>query len=291
MADWNDGDGAYPYPFRGRANNLPESRLAARGTADLGTDAWARRGRRLNMRRGLSQLERNPDRDNRRVWPLVDSFGRPLAVLEQHSNRWDVNHPRTGERTYNDGTLDADQILVQGRGCMVDARQERRYALVAFQANDPTQRGGDIVPFRLRAFVDQRALPLRDRRGRPLRSALDSYDPGCGGSGLRTEAVRPVADPAFVNSERFLGEDGLARTYATYNSRRLYGGAIYLMVNTTGVHGGGIVRAVIQSADGFARADGFGYCDPNVAQGSAVARWSYGRVEGTRIWGWLAEHC
>ena len=292
MTQWTNGNRAYPYPYGGIPYNLPEARHAGRGTRDLGTDAWARRGRRLSMRRALNDLEGNPARDGRAVWRLVDSFGRALAILEQHSNRWDVNDASTGRLIYSDRRRDVDQIQVQGRGCMATAALERRHALIAFQANDPPEEGDTVVPFRLRAFVDRRALPLRNRRRQLVRGVVDSYDVGCGGSPLDTTSVRAVSDPDFESTQRFVGEDGIRRTYATYNAKPIYRGAIYVLANTPGVHGGGIVRAVIRTGDRFAVVDGFDYCDPNVPEGEpARVRWSYGRVAGTRIWGWLPERC
>src|SRR4051794_10708833 len=40
-----------------------------------------------------------------------------------------------------------------------------------------------------------------------------------------------------------------ARTYATYNTKPLYQNARYVSVNSSSVHGGGIVRAVVHAAE------------------------------------------
>jgi hypothetical protein len=91
-------------------------------------------------------------------------------------------------------------------------------------------------------------------------------------------------------NDRFIGEDGHTRHYRTaYRAHANYGGAIYLMVDTTGVHGGGIVRAVVAAGDPFAALDQFGYVDPNHVPAGAGARWRYGHVPGTRIFGWFPE--
>jgi hypothetical protein len=292
--DWTDGARPYPYPFRGRANNLPDCRQGRAGTQDLGRDAWIQRGRRLNMRRSLDFLEGNPDENGREYWPLVDSLGRRLAILERHSNRWDLHDPDTGRTIYSDSSRDSDQLLVQGRGGMRTEALMRAHALIAFRANDRRRlpRGASIVPFQLRAFISRRALPPRNRRGQAIRSAVGRYDVGTGGSTLRPAGSDRLRDPGFAAVDRFVGEDGLRRTYATYNAKAPFGGAIYLLVNTPGVHGGGIVRGVVRVGDSFERADGFDYCDPNVPSGSpAIARWSYGRLSGTRLWGWIPARC
>lgn len=288
----SQGTDAYSYPYRGVPFNLPELRRARAGTRDIGSQAWARRGRRLNMRRPLNFLEGNPRAGGRQVWPLLDSLGRRLAVLEHHSNRWELLDPETGEVLYTDRRLDGDQLEVQGRGCMTSPGLERRHALLAFRPNDPLEDGSGLVPFRLRAFIDRRALPARNSRGQLIRGAVDAFDVGCGGSPLPVSATQPVRDPGFDADDRFLGEDGFARTLATYNAKPAFGGAIYLLANTSGVHGGGIVRGVVRAGDRFGRIDGFSYCDPNVPAGAPErVRWSYGRILGTRMWGWLPERC
>ena len=298
VARWSDGETPYPYPFtRGRPHDLPESRVARLRTEDLGTQAWAERGRELNRRRALDFLLPNPDAGNRQRWTIRDSLGRRLAVVEKHSNRWDLHHPETNELLYSDYTLKPDQLEVQGIGCMADEAREAQSALVAFRAGDRSALAEDqsIVPFQLRGFIARAALPERNRRGQPVREGLEGYDTGCGSSELRAARARTISSPEFVpgpDGDRFLGEDGIARTYATYNAKRLFGrGAIYVLVNTTGVHGGGIVRGVAQVDDTFEEVDGMVYCDPNVTEGKPRARWSYGRVAGTRLFGWLPTRC
>jgi hypothetical protein len=83
----------------------------------------------------------------------------------------------------------------------------------------------------------------------------------------------------------------MARTYATYNVKRRYRGARYLLVNTTGVHGGGIVRGVLRADDPVSVVDALGYCDPNAVGGEPVATWSLVRLPGTRLEGWLPNRC
>jgi hypothetical protein len=290
-----DGAEPYPYPFRGIAHDLPECRVGEGGTEDLGTLAWRERdGRRLSMRRWLEVLEANPAEGGRVRWRLLDSLGRPLAVLERHPDHWVATHPETGAIIHRDATLGPRALVVQGRGCMVDDALESRHALIAFPAHARTTLpgGASLVPFQIRAFVDRAALPARDARGRPVRDAVDSYRVGCDPGEGAPEPPRPAADPAFDPSEdHFLGEDGLRRPYATYNVKALYESARYLMVNTTGVHGGGIVRGVVRARDPLARLDAFGYCDPNAMGGRSLARWSYVRAPRTRLGGWIAERC
>lgn len=89
------------------------------------------------------------------------------------------------------------------------------------------------------------------------------------------------------------GPPGGARTYATYNAKAPYGDARYLLINTTGVSGGGIVRAVVRLGDLVNLDDRFDYCDPNFAstRSTPAASWVHGTVTGTRIAGWLPRRC
>ena len=116
-----------------------------------------------------------------------------------------------------------------------------------------------------------------------------NYTTGSGGSRLRRCLDRRTLDcPGFPTTERFLGQDGLKRTLATYNVKEEYGDARYVMVNTTGVHGGGVIRAVVRADNVFEILDEFSYPDPNVPDGVApLVRWVYGQVCGTNIHGWV----
>lgn len=292
--EWSDGQVVYPYGFVGIAFNLPECRLAVRATSDAGTHALL--PQRINMRRPLGLLLPSPAAGGRVRWPIVDSFGRPLAILERHADRWETTDPDTGTVIYRDFTLSRGQLTVQGRGCMVDDALESAYALVAFNATDRATLppGATIVPFQIRAFISREALPDVNEAGAPIRPAIDSYSAGCGSSSAPPADAGAVADPNFDSDrERFYGQDGITRTYATYNVKHKYANARYFTINSTGVGGGGIVRGVVRAPDPVGVADSFGYCDPNhlTSLTAPVATWRYGQVAGTRMSGWFAARC
>ena len=290
--DWEQPGTAYGYPFGNAPFGLPDSRIGRAGALDAGTQALARSGRRINMRLTLDTLERNPEESGRRRWTLVDSLGRELAVIEQHRDRWELSEPQDGPVIYRDGRRSRGHLLVQGRGCMADDDLEERHALVAFNASDRSTipPAASIIPYRLRAFIDRRALPRRTGLTR-VRGAVDDFAAGRGESPEAAGTPATLEDPGFGHTERFLGTDGRRRTYATYNAKRPYAGAIYLSINTTGVHGGGIVRGVARAGDELELLDEIGYCDPNAASGTPIAGWNYGRVAGTRLEGWIPERC
>jgi hypothetical protein len=287
-----NGTTVYPYPFDPSlgAWDLPECREPApdRATQDYGAVLPD-----PTMQRALSTFEPNPAEGGRLRWPLLDSFGRALGILERYSDRWEVTDPDTGALVYTDKTLDPDELVVQGRGCMTNDTLQSTYALVAFDGNDRTTipAGTSIVPYRIRAFMDQHALPL------DVQSSLGSYSAGCGDAFGRTPAAAaPVDDAAYdSNTEKYYGEDGVARTYSNYNVKAPYENARYFIINSTGVHGGGIVRGLVQAGDQIGQSDRFDYCDPNwVASASVtapVADWLYGQIGTTRMWGWFPLRC
>ena len=302
MGQWEQGDRPYPYPFPLGGDQLPErarpefwlpdSRQALGGTEDIGTQEWERRGRKLNSRRRFDTLEQNPDRGNRRRWRMFDSFGRPLCFIEKHDDHWAMSD-EAGDELYRDRSKGWDQLELQGRGCMAEEALESTHALVAFRAHDRAKLGGaSLMPYQLRAFIPRPALPVQNARGQAIRGAVDDYSVGCGiappGSEPASGSARPLGDPGFdSNEEKFLGTDGIDRTYATYNAKSPYAGAIYFLANTTGVRGGGIVRGVARPDDMFTPLDEFPYADPNVFHGEPVARWRYGQIGEANMWGWV----
>jgi hypothetical protein len=288
--DWADGANAFTY----ENYDLPECRLGVASLRDYGTQALELEGTQINMRRNLDRLLPNPRERKQRIrWPLVDSFGRTLAYITRESDYW-ATWDLKNRVIYRDYSLDADQFTVQGRGCMTSDSLESQYALVAFAANDRTTipAGASIVPYQIRAFIDRRALPDTNAAGEPIRSEIDSYYAGCGATTLTPSPATTVADPNYDSqADQYYGEDGRARTYATYNTKPLYQNARYVSINSTSVHGGGIVRGVIQQRDLVGQVDRFGYCDPNAIASSAGATWIDGRVGSSRLWGWLPKRC
>src|SRR4051794_375300 len=139
---------------------LPRAREGRNGSQDLSIDAWRSQGRELNLRLPLPGLEPNPEDGGRRRWPMVDSLGRPLLVLEDGGRRFVTSDPDTGAVIHEDRRA---ALSLQGRGAMADSELEARSALVAFDARDRSDlpAGASIVPYRLRAFVDRQALPRR----------------------------------------------------------------------------------------------------------------------------------
>jgi hypothetical protein len=263
---------------------LERGRAGSRGAEDLSIDVWRSHGTELNLHLPFRGLERNPESGARR-WPMLDSLGRTLLVLEQNGGRFVTSNPDTGAPIHEDARA---QLSLQGRGAMADPALEEQHALVAFDARDRStlEPGASIVPYRIRAFIDRAALPRLAGLSR-VRGAVDKAATGHGESDLPALEQGRLSDPGFRHDERFLGEDGRARTYATYSAKQPYGGAMYLTVNTTGVHGGGIVRAVAREGDEIELLDELPEPDRNAEGGVPLARWRYVRLAGTQICGWV----
>jgi hypothetical protein len=71
---------------------------------------------------------------------------------------------------------------------------------------------------------------------------------------------------------------------------------VKLMQSTTGIEGGGIVRAIVPANSKFVELDHFAYRDPNVlctrvapgrVEAASVVQWMYVRIVGTSIEGWV----
>lgn len=263
--------------------DLPETRKGRRGTLDIGSDTYKRKGRKLHMRKKIGKLARNPRYGNRVRWPIVDSLGRKMCIIERTGRGWEIRDPQTNRLIYLDRTPDADQIEVQGRACMKSDGLESRYCLIKFRANDRgnIKDGESITQYAFSGFIHRDALP------KAIRRRVDDYRTGSGASKLTPLRRTRLKDPGFPANARFRGEDGLeGRHYSTYNAKRPYKGAQYVMVNTTGVHGGGVVRAVLREGDRFEVLDEQPRVDRNTVEGPPV-RWVYGRIAGTRIHGWV----
>jgi hypothetical protein len=263
---------------------LDRARAGSRGAEDLSIDVWRGRGQELTLRLPLRGLEENPEEGARR-WPMLDSLGRTLLVLEQAGGGFVASDPDSGAPIHEDARA---QLSLQGRGAMADPALEERHALVAFDARDRSglAPGASIVPYRIRAFVGRDALPRRSGFTN-VRRAVDRAAAGSGECELPPIGRGRLTDPGFRHDERFVGEDGRARTYATYSAKHPYRDAMYLTVNTTGVHGGGIVRAVAREGDEIELLDELPEADSNAEDGVPIARWRYIHLVGTSIYGWV----
>lgn len=283
---WTNGYAPYPYPYpngHGSRTDLPECRSMANGTRETYAD--------LSLDLGLGGLKPNPAQNNRVKWPFVDSLGNVIYTVEKGASRWVVRAP-DGTLLGIDKKLDRDQFILQGRGCMINDRLEATRTLMAFRFGQGGKEGVDYFLYNgatkgqlaLRAFVANRAVDSA------YWDDVQRVGTGCGGSGRPILNYATFSNPNF-SGERFVGEDDKARSYRTYNAH--YGGAIYVLARSTGLHGGGIVRAVVRAGHSTTVAiqDYYAYCDPNVPSGSrAVAGWWYGAIVHTRIFGYMPVH-
>jgi hypothetical protein len=226
---------------------------------------------------------------------------------------------------------DKKRVRLQGRACMSTSALEADNALILFDAHGRDSNGNDTSPYSLRGFIKRAAIPNGSfNRGRAFPtndSVIESkrYRVKCGKPSRRyhnEKSATPTAfstqpftadhlyqgkttgDREFSNGTRRCKKaDGgvnwwrCGSSYVNY-FRPLttnYNGEKVLEITsaTTGVAGGGIVRAVIRTPERkVKRLDSIDYLDKNVpCTRQFVAHWVFVRANpaGRRMYGWLPE--
>lgn len=303
--------GCYPFtsPAYGyvRQSDNPFCRATAAGKVERAL------GRSVGYGRAAKTL-RDPIRPGKH--PVVDSFGRPFAYLEQKGLKqfkiYD-EHGKFAGKTKRTATLQ-----MQGRACMATTRLIDGYFVLTLSSNKGKNRGpgpgGFAVDVGLRGFVSRRLLRpgtfhhTNPGDSRSNDAVIDKYDSGCGKPTLyRNQAGAPdsIGKPIFnPQSDRYQGAKrecaptspflDCGGTYHDYTRPQFDSGVVPLTSATTGVRNGGIVRAITTSDRPFRVLDSIPYADPNVPCGRRpVARWVFGDANpfATRrqhhIYGWV----
>lgn len=289
---WTEAFTTYPVPYPygapdpgadGRTGwNLPDCRWGYPGVGDR-TEYKDR-----NRRYPFDDLKTNPNPgyNNKKIWPLTDSFKRVLAYLDHSNGKWFIrpccspSNPPMYTENYT-----GLRLTLQGKACMDDESWRVNRAVISFDPQDDT-----AIEYRIRGFIQIAALPTSpDVQGL---ANNPEYDTGCLPGTTQTAATNPISNPNYhASNERFVGEDDRDRAYQTWNAKANYGSAIYVAYPTTGVHGGGTATAIVRAGADRAQILGyFGYCDPNVRQKSparnfpVVMGWWYANIweNGTR---------
>ncbi|HEV7918312.1 MAG TPA: hypothetical protein VGO97_01940 [Solirubrobacterales bacterium] len=184
--------------------------------------------------------------------------------------------------------------------------RDRGFAMVAFNpalgSADRKNRPRRVSDLKIRAFVDKRAIPSW------AFPRMTGGDFGCG----TQVGAEPIVGPQPLSYVNFRSGYGPSRQYMigqyfgesatqlklmagekrvhnnmpydVYNARPAFNGAMYAMINTTGVAGGGMVRALVRGgSDQFTLYDEMTYCDPNFTlknmllkrNGARVSKWNY----------------
>ena len=275
-----------PYRYA-RPGDSPRCRRTLGGAMDRGLATWRKAGRagRVLTRRL---------RPGRHV--LVDSFGQPFGSFEQVSlTRFRIRRIGGGRWA----TLRHAKLQVQGRGCMVTRRLTDSYVLVTIHAPHYSAARGHHrrrVDGGARAFIARDLLPagVFHHSHPPSRAAngelIDHYRTGCGRYGVH-QLYQGVKRPCSRPMSRWCGFH-----YSDFSHPAFAHDVMPLMSATTGVRGGGIVRALIRTTRPFRVLDAIGYTDPNVPCGQApVARWVFGDANPDakpgeyHIYGWFPK--
>jgi hypothetical protein len=202
------------------------------------------------------------------------------------------------------------QLEVQGRACMKSKALEDDYVVVALasglSSEDDPNRTEDGTYIGLRGFMRRSNLEP-DGRGRQLPSRVDKAYARCGRYGDFKRMRRQVVNTSLprnpfdrdpengVRPDLYQGRRSVAScgtrpgcggNYANYQGPDWVDDIALLPYVTTGVNGGGIVRAVVRRRHAtddsvpvprFWRYDAMGYSDPNVPCGQQrVAAWWFG---------------
>ncbi len=297
----------YPAP------NLPSCRVGLRGTEDRTSRKAGRYFERLKPIDGQRSYVLK-DTFDRPVTTLEWKRKSPIARLP---NRWGwyVGKKWAGR--------DASRAFeVQGQACklatvpvysvvngqLVTSYQwvrDPQYVMIAFNPSLGTRkrknRPNQTRKLRFRAFIDRRALPGWANR------VAKRHDFGCGSSTLG-----PMLPQMLLGAYSFKSGYGPRRQYIVgqyfgesaspmdllpgetkihnnmpynaYNAKPQFNRAVYAMINTTGVSGGGMVRGIARAGvDRFTLTDEMTYCDPNYTlrkmllkrRGKRVSKWSY----------------
>lgn len=338
----------FTFDLERNTGRLPSCRLGVHKTSDVGP---IRAGGNF---KNVGDLALNPARNNAKQWTMYDSFGQAIVIIEKlRTTRrwalWDPDRPVTAR----DGShrLDANgnerfealeaprgggftrfaataPIEPQGFGCQdaaIDSTTRARRVVAAFNAGGTVKDElGERIDNEgaMRGFIDYTAMPALTRSDgkvipveqfRKLKTNCRNARPGKLKGELYT-LRSPRLNGSFIGTNLLHGR----RAYFTYNERiagKSGGGHLYVLANTPGVRGGGLMRAIVplHGRSMFLRADQIGYCDTNagtitllrgaygevtdadVKPMSPRVTWSYGRVYkviggapvGTNIWGWV----
>jgi hypothetical protein len=291
---YKDPNRAYPFPYPGGGStNLPECRLMVHGSQDVGAAGHNVTGYYVN---GNFQVRGSE-------WGFRDSHGSIYAIIQKTTKgTWRV---LTSSRVLIDETPGPVNFALQGRGCMATDALEASMALVQFKpfklgpngkrSDSPFGKNGRYVA--LHGFLPRSALPS-DK----VRHDVDRFDAGCGGTSLSVRESFAVASPSFdwgsdppgsastPSKHLYQGEDAAMKpgfsnncnsdvgttAYRNFNG---YQSTVPILVQSPGVHGGGVIRAIVRAGETFKRVDSFNYSDPNVPKGKAyIASWVKGYV-------------
>lgn len=267
----------YPAP------NLPSCRIGSRHTED-----------RTSKKAG-QYFEDLVAIDGSRSYTIVDTFDRPVttihweeeSLIPRHAERWGWY---VGEKWAGHDALRAFEV--QGNACKLKYEpatnawvRDANFVMIAYNpalgSINRKYRPNLASSLRVRGFVDRRALPgwANFRANR--------YDFGCGSTPLTPLIAPQSVGQAYFKSGygpdrnymvgQYFGETAAQLNllpgevkvhnnipYDSYNPRPQFDGAMYAMINTTAVAGGGMVRGIVRAAvDNFQLYDQMNYCDPN----------------------------
>lgn len=311
---WNKFPGSrrkthYPAP------NLPSCRVGARGTDDRKT---RKVGQYLEMLQPIDGMRSYTivDSFERPVTTLRWEETSPIA---RRPSRWgwyvgDKWAGHDAERAFEvQGNacklrVQADTVMAGEPPVPVTSYRwvpDANFAMIAFNPalGSPGRgyRPSRTAALRVRGFIDRRALPGW------AGFLVNAFDFGCGATALeplipaqtlgvhqfksgygpdRQYLIGQYFGESAVQLELLPGETRVHNNipYSSYSPKPQFGNAVYAMINSTAVAGGGMVRGIARAGvDEFILHDEMTYCDPNYTlrnmllkrNGRRVSKWTY----------------
>ncbi|HEY5197124.1 MAG TPA: hypothetical protein VIJ51_08870 [Solirubrobacteraceae bacterium] len=264
--------------------HIADCRVAEHGTPDLSRAAWrALFGEEVTISARVDGLAPNPAAAGASTWPLVDSLGQPIGLLEATpAGRFTL--VGLGGTPYH-----ASQVNVRGHGCAASPTQSAAFPLVQVIAGKAPSGG-------TQAFIDGSALGTSSAADIAALKAFTTQlggGTGCGPAGREISGPRPLANPAVGASAHARLSNGALNTVTEYDAKPAFGNVVYFSSNTTEVSVGGVARGMVRVGTPAAKVDTFTSCDPN-SDGTLIWRyWSIHTANpaNPRLYGWIPGRC
>jgi hypothetical protein len=263
---------------------IADCRVAEHGTPDLSRTAWrALHGEEVTISSPVDGLAANPAAAGSMAWPLVDSLGKPIGLLDATP---------AGRFTLvglNGTGYHATSVNLRGHGCASSATQSADFPLVQIIAGKAPSGG-------TQAFIDEAALATSSSADTAALNAFTTQlggGTGCGPPGREISGLRPLANPDVGPSAHARLSNGQLNTVTEYDAKPAFGNVVYFMSNTTEVSVGGVARGMVRVGTPVAKVDTFTSCDPN---SDATLIWRYwsihtGNPANPRLYGWIPGVC
>jgi hypothetical protein len=285
---------------------------------------------KLHVERGSTSLSLGYHLANKSKVPMYDSMGRTLAYIQHLGNKrfriWDRNDQLVGTSArvdYSGSSTPAGKqrprLVVNGHQCMAKPSSIDDYVMVGLFAPSFKTLEGSQKDINLRGFVSKSHIPEGSLEGYSKASYLKKFRGTCGpqpGKPAKGTFPNLTSEPFNPKRDRYQGESSedsggqysnyyrpffaeptplAAPTFGNLATNSSTANAIYVVSSTTGVRGGGLVRAILTRSDKYQVLAEIPYIDQNVPVGCPkTGKWQYvdanpTGARGNHIRGWIVK--